>query len=64
MRTNVVLNDDLVKEAIELGEFKSKKAATEAGLKLIIQIKSQEKLKELRGKLKWEGDIEAMRIDK
>lgn len=49
MRTNIVLNDELVNKAIKLGSFKSKKAAIEAGLKLIIQMKSQEKLRELRG---------------
>ena len=63
MRTNVVLNDEQVKKAMELGSFKSKKAAIEAGLKLIVQVKSQEKLKGLRGKLRWEGDLDAMRID-
>lgn len=64
MRTNVILNDELIEKAIKLGSFKTKKAAIEAGLKLLIQIKSQEKLRELRGKLHWEGDLEKMRADK
>ena len=55
---------EVIEKAIKLGSFKSKKAAIEAGLKLIIQIKSQEKLRELRGKLKWEGNLDTMRIDK
>lgn len=63
MRTNVILNDELIEKAIQLGSFKTKKAAIEAGLKLLIQIKSQEKLRELRGKLHWEGDLEKMRTD-
>jgi Arc/MetJ family transcription regulator len=61
MRTNVILNDELIEKAIQLGSFKTRKAAIEAGLKLLIQIKSQEKLRELRGKLHWEGDLEKMR---
>ena len=64
MRTNVVLNDELINKAIKLGSFESKKAAIEAGLKLLIQIKSQQKIRELRGKLKWEGNLEEMRTDK
>ena len=61
MRTNVVLNDELVNKALEVGEFKTKKAAIEAGLQLLVQVRSQQKLREFRGKVKWEGDLEEMR---
>lgn len=56
MRTNIVINDDLIKEAMLLSNIKTKKAVVETGLKLLVQIKKQERLKSLRGKLKWEGD--------
>ena len=63
MRTNIVINDDLIKEAMLLSNIKTKKAVVETDLKLLVQIKKQERLKILRGKLKWEGDLEKMRLD-
>jgi len=46
-----------------LSKIKTKKSVVETGLKLLVQIKKQEQLKSLRGKLKWDGDLEAMRLD-
>lgn len=63
MRTNIVIDDDLMDEAMKLGRLKTKKAVVEAGLKLLVQIKKQEKIKNLRGKLKWDDDLDAMRMD-
>ena len=64
MRTNIVIDDDLMSEAMALTRLETKKAVVEAGLKLLIQIKKQEQLKRLRGKLRWDGDLDAMRLDK
>ena len=63
MRTNIVINEELMNEALSLSRLKTKKAVVETGLKLLIQLKKQEQLKSLRGKLKWEGDLEKMRLD-
>ena len=63
MRTNIVIDDDLMNEAMKLSQIKTKKAIVETGLKLLVQIKKQEQLKSLRGKLKWDGDLDAMRLD-
>lgn len=63
MRTNIVINEDLMNEAMSLTQLKTKKAVVETGLRLLIQLKKQEQLKTLRGKLKWEGDLETMRLD-
>ena len=63
MRTNIVIDDDLMNEAMMLSKIKTKKAVVETGLKLLVQIKKQERLKSLRGKLKWDGDLNAMRLD-
>jgi len=63
MRTNIVIDEDLMKEAMMLSRLKTKKAVVESGLELSIQIKKQEQLKSLRGKLKWIGDLDAMRRD-
>ena len=63
MRTNIVIDDKLMSEAIELSQLKTKKAVVETGLRLLIQIKKQERIKTLRGKLKWDSDLEKMRLD-
>ena len=63
MRTNIVIDDAIMKEAMMLSKIKTKKAVVETGLKLLVQIKKQEQIKSLRGKLKWDGDLEKMRLD-
>jgi Arc/MetJ family transcription regulator len=64
MRTNIVIDDELMDEALKLSRLKTKKDAVEEGLKLLVQRKKQERIKELRGKLHWSGDLEDMRADK
>ncbi len=64
MRTNIVINDNLMNEALKLTDFKTKKAVVEEGLKLLVRLKKQEKIKSLRGKLHWDGNLEKMRLDK
>jgi Arc/MetJ family transcription regulator len=64
MRTNVVINDDLMKSALKESGLKTKKDAIEEGLKLLVQVNGQKKIKKFRGKLKWSGNLEEMRLDK
>ncbi len=63
MRTNIVIDAELIQEAMTLSQLKTKKAVVESGLRLLIQMKKQEQIKSLRGKLNWEGDLDAMRRD-
>ena len=63
MRTNIVIDDKLMAEALKLSQLKTKKAVVETGLRLLIRIKKQERLKSLRGKLNWDGDLDEMRLD-
>ena len=63
MRTNIVIDDNLITEAMVLSKLNTKKAVVETGLKLLVQIKKQERLKNLRGKLEWDDDLDAMRLD-
>lgn len=63
MRTNVVLDDSLLDSALRLGGLKTKKATIESALKLFIQIKGQKKIKKLKGKIHWEGNLDKMRQD-
>ncbi len=61
VRTNVVIEDELMKKALNLGGYKTKRAAIEAGLRLVVQMNSQKRIRDLRGKVRWEGDLDEMR---
>ncbi|WP_375578222.1 type II toxin-antitoxin system VapB family antitoxin [Marivirga tractuosa] len=64
MRTNIVIDDEIMQRAMKLSGCTTKKSTVEAALELMIRLKEQEKLKSFRGKLKWEGDLDQMRTDK
>ena len=64
VRTNVVINDELMESALQVSGIKTKRAAIEEGLRLLVQMKNQEKIKMFRGKLRWKGDLEEMRTDR
>ena len=63
MRTNVVIDDDLMSRAMRSSGCRTKRSAIETGLRLLVQVSSQKKLRSLKGKITWEGDLEAMRRD-
>ena len=58
MRTNIVIDDKLMEEALRQTGLPTKRAVVEAGLKLLIRVKSQGDIRKLRGKVQWEGDLE------
>lgn len=64
MRTNVVINDDLMKSALKFSGLRTKKDVIEAGLQLLVKFNRQTKVKDFRGKLKWVGNLDEMRTDK
>ncbi|MCL5236700.1 MAG: type II toxin-antitoxin system VapB family antitoxin [Nitrospirae bacterium] len=64
MRTNVVIDDDLMKSALKLSGLRTKKDAIKAGLQLLVKFNRQTKVKDFRGKLKWVGNLDEMRTDK
>ena len=64
MRTNIVIEDELMEEAMRASGLTSKRATVEAALRLLIQVKAQTGIRKLRGKVQWEGDLEAMRADR
>jgi len=63
MRTNIEIDEALLAEAMKVTGIKTKKATVEEGLRLIVQLYQQRKIRDLRGKLKWEGNLEKMRLD-
>jgi len=64
MRTNIVIDDSLMNQALIISGYKTKKETVEEGLKLLIAQKNQSRIRNLRGKLNWEGDLDQMRTDK
>ena len=61
MRTNIVLDDELIDRARKLTGLKTKKQVVQEALRLLIQLKEQEGVRALRGKLHWDGDLDEMR---
>ncbi|MDI1243281.1 MAG: type II toxin-antitoxin system VapB family antitoxin [bacterium] len=65
MRTNIEIDDKLIKDTLKATGLKTKREVVELGLETLLRLKRQEQLaKGLRGKVKWEGDLEDMRLDK
>ena len=64
MRTNIVIDDKLMADALKASGARTKREAVELGLKTLLQLGRQGEVRRLRGKVKWEGDLEAMRRDK
>jgi Arc/MetJ family transcription regulator len=64
MRTNIVIDDQLMKSALRVTGLKTKREAVELGLRTLLMLRQQEEIKRFRGKLNWQGDLDAMRLDK
>jgi len=61
LRTNIVIDDALMDDALRVTGLKTKREAVELGLKILIRLRKQEQIKAFRGKLRWEGDLDEMR---
>ena len=61
MRTNIEIDEDLVHQAMRSSGARTKKAAVEAGLRLLVKTHSQTAIRKYRGKVKWEGDLNKSR---
>jgi Arc/MetJ family transcription regulator len=63
MRTNIVIDDKLMADALRATGVRTKREAVELGLKTLIRLRRQESIRRFRGKLDWQGDLDAMRTD-
>ena len=61
MRTNIVIDDNLMNDALKVTGLKTKKEVVELGLKILVKLNQQEAIKAFRGKLTWDGDLETLR---
>ncbi len=64
MRTNIVIDDRLMNEALRATGLKTKREAVELGLRTLLRLRQQEEIRQFRGKLDWQGDLDKMRSDK
>jgi Arc/MetJ family transcription regulator len=61
MRTNIVIDDELIAQAMKVTGLPTKKAVVEAGLQLLIQVQAQTGVRRLRGKVTWRGNLDELR---
>lgn len=63
MRTNIIIDDDLMAQAMAATGARTKREAVELGLRTLLRLRRQGEVKRMRGRLDWSGDLEAMRTD-
>lgn len=64
MRTNIVIDDRLMRDTLRATGLKTKREAVELGLRTLLRLSRQAEVRRFRGKLRWEGDLDAMRTDR
>ena len=64
MRTNIDIDDRLMRQAMRTSRFRTKRAAVEEGLRLLIQTRAQAGIRRLRGKIRWHGDLHKSRLSR
>ena len=62
MRTNIDIDDRLMRQAMRTSGARTKRAVVEEALRLLIQTRGQKNIRRLRGKVTWEGDLETSRL--
>lgn len=63
MRTNIVIDEELMQKALKASGARTKREAVEMGLRTLLQLNAQAQIRQLRGKVQWAGDLAAMRTD-
>ncbi len=63
MRTNIVIDDKLMRDALRATGLKTKREAVDQGLRTLLRLRKQAEIRRFRGKLNWQGDLDAMRSD-
>nr|WP_314628851.1 type II toxin-antitoxin system VapB family antitoxin [uncultured Noviherbaspirillum sp.] len=64
MRTNIVIDDNLMEETLRATGLKTKREVVELGLRTLLRLRQQEDIRKFRGKLAWEGDLGQMRTER
>lgn len=61
MKTQIFISKELVEKAQEVAGVDSPEAAVEIGLRNFVRLNDQKQIRNWRGKLHWEGDLDQMR---
>ncbi|MBI5784640.1 MAG: type II toxin-antitoxin system VapB family antitoxin [Rhodocyclales bacterium] len=64
MRTNIVIDDKLMRDTLRATGVKTKREVVELGLRALLRLRQQEEIRGFRGMLDWQGDLDAMRTDR
>jgi Arc/MetJ family transcription regulator len=64
MRTNIVIDDKLMQDTLRATGLKTKREAVDQALRTLLRMKKQAQIRQFRGKLEWQGDLNAMRADR
>jgi Arc/MetJ family transcription regulator len=64
MRTNIDIDDDLMREALEVTGLPTKRSVVEEALRRLIMLRRQQDVRALRGRLRWQGDLDEMRRER
>lgn len=64
MRTNIVIDEELMKRVLKLTGLRTKREAVDLGLRTVLRLRQQQEIRKFRGRLHWEGNLEAMRTDR
>ena len=63
MRTTIEIDDKLIRMAMKLARTKTKRETVEEALNLLVRLRKQERIRSLRGTVRWEGNLDEMRRD-
>jgi Arc/MetJ family transcription regulator len=64
LRTNIVIDDKLMKDTLRATGLKTKREAVELGLRTVLRLRKQEEIRRFRGKLTWKGNLDSLRLDR
>lgn len=64
MRTNISIDDELMREALRATGLKTKREVVALGLQTLVRLSRQADVRKLRGKIAWQGDLNTMRTDR
>jgi Arc/MetJ family transcription regulator len=64
VRTNILIDDELMQSTLRATGLKTKREVVELGLRTLLRLRQQEEIRRYRGKLDWQGDLDAMRTDR
>jgi Arc/MetJ family transcription regulator len=64
MRTNIDIDDRLMREAMRTSGARTKRAVVEEALRLLVRTKGQGGIRRLRGKVAWQGDLDGSRLER